>query len=354
MVSLAGYALNHHNPSPEGAIDAVNGNICRCTGYKSIERASATLAFLLQKRKSETLIQFAVDQQILPTYFLTIQDRLKQLLPTQIALEKKEGQIISVLGGGTDLYVQKHDDMLDADIDFLLDKTHLHGIEQLGENCIMGAAVTVTDMLESAVFNQYFPKLKAHIKLVSSTPIRNMATIAGNFINGSPIGDFTIFFLALDAQLVLTNGQHSRILPLRELYKGYKTLNKSADEIVEQVIFRLPDEHTQFNFEKVSKRIHLDIASVNTAIQIKVENGVILSAGITAGGVGPIPLYLQQSSAFILNKPISPSLVDDLVELVQQEIQPISDTRGTSTYKRLLLAQLIKAHFFQLYPEAFL
>jgi xanthine dehydrogenase small subunit len=55
-----------------------------------------------------------------------------------------------------------------------------------------------------------------------------------------------------------------------------------------------------------------------------------------------------------LNKPISPSLVDDLVELVQQEIQPISDTRGTSTYKRLLLAQLIKAHFFQLYPEAFL
>ena len=29
-----------------------------------------------------------------------------------------------------------------------------------------------------------------------------MATIAGNFINASPIGDFTIFFLALDAQLV--------------------------------------------------------------------------------------------------------------------------------------------------------
>jgi xanthine dehydrogenase small subunit len=43
-----------------------------------------------------------------------------------------------------------------------------------------------------------------------------MATLAGNFTNASPIGDFTIFFLALDAQLLLNDGTGKRSIALRE------------------------------------------------------------------------------------------------------------------------------------------
>ena len=103
-----------------------------------------------------------------------------------------------------------------------------------------------------------------------------MATIGGNFINASPIGDFTIFFLALDAQLSLFQSSDSekskRELPLRKLYKGYKTLDKKPDEsILNKIWFELPGKNSYFNFEKVSKRTHLDIASVNSAIQYKNE-----------------------------------------------------------------------------------
>ena len=48
-----------------------------------------------------------------------------------------------------------------------------------------------------------FPDLYKHLKLVSSTPIRNMATLAGNFVNASPIGDMTVWFLALNAEITL-------------------------------------------------------------------------------------------------------------------------------------------------------
>jgi xanthine dehydrogenase small subunit len=51
--------------------------------------------------------------------------------------------------------------------------------------------------------NAAFPKLYDHLKLVSSTPIRNMATLAGNFVNASPIGDMTIWFLALNAEITI-------------------------------------------------------------------------------------------------------------------------------------------------------
>jgi xanthine dehydrogenase small subunit len=178
-----------------------------------------------------------------------------------------------------------------------------------------------------------------------------MATIAGNFINASPIGDFTIFFLALDARLVLSDGKTKRELPLRKLYKGYKTLDKNPDEHIEQIWFELPDATTYFHFEKVSKRTHLDIASVNSAIQLKRNGDIIEKACISAGGVGPVPMFLQKTSDFLTSKKISEELIKDAIAIMKTEISPISDARGTKEYKSLLLGQLIKAHLIPLTPK---
>ena len=178
-----------------------------------------------------------------------------------------------------------------------------------------------------------------------------MATIAGNFINASPIGDFTIFFLALDAKLTLTDGKNSRQIPLRKLYKGYKQLDKNPEEYIAEIAFELPTENSLFNFEKVCKRTHLDIASVNSAMHIKVENGTILSASIAAGGVGPTPMYLKQISEFLTGKSIDEANIKQAVAIAQSEITPMSDARGTAAYKSLLLGQLIKAHFIVLFEK---
>jgi xanthine dehydrogenase small subunit len=178
-----------------------------------------------------------------------------------------------------------------------------------------------------------------------------MATIAGNFINASPIGDFTIFFLALDAVLELSDGVQKRLLPLRQLYKGYKLLDKRPEEFIEQIRFKVPGKGTLFNFEKVSKRTHLDIASVNTAASITVIDGRIRDAIVTAGGVGPVPAVLLKTSAFLKDQIITEALISRAIEVADTEIAPISDARGTAAYKRFLLGQLIKAHFITLFPS---
>lgn len=349
IVSLAGYCVNEKQPSYANAIDSVNGNICRCTGYKSIERAIATLHEKMQQRKNMDALQFAVDQKMIPAYFLLIKDRLKKISMTA---EKsgENGIPVKYLGGGTDLYVQQHDTIVDEHIDFLFDKSSLNGIFKNGNICEIGASATVTDMAESDIFKDHFPFLEQYIKLISSTQIRNMATVAGNFTNASPIGDLTIFFLSLDAWLQLNDGKLPREIRLKDFYKGYKSIDKSPTEIIEKIHFALPGKNDLFNFEKVCKRTWLDIASVNTAIYLKLEDDKITKAGLSAGGVGPIPAYLFKSSEFLIGKKISATLITSLLELVQSEISPISDARGTEAYKRLLLSQLIKAHFIKLFP----
>ncbi len=348
IVSLAGFCISDDAPEYENAIHAMNGNICRCTGYKSIERAAAVVNNLMQKRKMDNPLLFAVENNIIPAYFLNIKEKLQHLKEDRVKNAVVSSSQKKLLGGGTDLYVQQHETMVEEDIHFLFDHHSLNGIQQNENECWMGASVTAADIARSPIFKNHFPELQKYIKLISSTPIRNMATIAGNICNASPIGDFSIFFLALDAQLLLSNGTTSRTLPLRQFYMGYKIIDKKEDEFIEKIYFQLPAPSHFFNFEKVCKRTFLDIASVNTAIHLTINEDIIEDAGIAAGGVGPIPAYLKASSEFLKGKKITEQTIADLLSIIQSEISPISDARGTAAYKKLLLQQLVKAHFMNL------
>lgn len=351
IVSFTGFALSDERVNSKNAIKSIDGNICRCTGYKSIERAAGSFCEQLKNKPTAQNIPWLVEKGHLPKYMINIKSRLVDLnknLATDVIPNNTSTKYF--LGGGTDLLVQKPEVIRKAFVKNKFDNQNLKGIEIKDGICKIGASATVTDLEESPVFNNIFPNLKKHLKLVSSTPIRNMATLAGNFVNASPIGDMTIFFLALDSAIILNKNENRRTLGLKNFFLDYKKLDKSDDEFIETIQFSVPDKTNNFNFEKVSKRTHLDIASVNSACQIKLgEDDLISEIHLSAGGVGPIPKYLSESSDFLKNKNLSDEVLNDFFKIVNQEISPISDARGTAEYKRLLLRQLILAHFIEFF-----
>ena len=390
VMSLTGFCIDDTAKTPEMAVSAIDGNICRCTGYKSIERAAERVCVGLKAQPPALAggMDAAINASVVPNYFRDIPAGLKLLGALKVddipaPFQPLTRSVLPFVGGGTDIYVQKPDIMAEPDAAHLFYDEHLRGIRDLGDAIEIGASTTVTDLLESPVMQSIFPKLYEHLKLVSSTPIRNMATLAGNFVNASPIGDMTVWFLALDAEIELCYSTHhlqkparskgepcqdkSRTVPLRDLYLSYKQLAKSPEEIITAIHFRKPIGDFRFNFEKVCKRTYLDIATVNTAISLLVNSphfeggvaaasadGVVLSdAHVAAGGVSPIPLYLKATSAFLRGKQINTETIAAANEVMQSEISPISDVRGTEAYKRLLLKQLFTAHFIELFGTDF-
>jgi xanthine dehydrogenase small subunit len=360
VIALTAFLLGGAPQSAADGIAALGGNICRCTGHVAIRRAIGRLCKQFRNLEpayepsSPARIAALVERGVLPRYFLDVPVRLRNLADAakaEVTDEESAMRPPVLVAGGTDLFVTQAGKLRDANLIFLSRREDLRGIRVDGDECCVRAATSLTEIEESPVIRRLVPDLGRHFARIASLPIRNRATVAGNIVNASPAGDLSVIFLSLNSTVVLARGQRQRRVLLRDLFRGYKVLDIAADEMIAEIRFPVPDAATRFNFEKVGRRAHLDIAGASSAIQLRVRDDRIVEAHVSAGSVAPVPLYLRATSALLQGQPISAATARKAADLAAGEISPISDVRGSAEYRRALLPRLILAHFLTLFPE---
>jgi len=346
VISTIGYFIQAEKLNIDDAIAFLSGNICRCTGYASIIRALESTINLLnssefEKSLNNNRIDYLVENNFLPDYFTNIKSKL-----TQSSTENKKeysGQLI--IAGGTDLYVQNENKVLESELFFVSKDSKYKEIIIEDNKCFVGGASTVTELEKSKIFNSVLPEFNEYVKLISCPSIRNRATVGGNIINASPIGDLSIIFLALNSTVVLKSESTSRQIKLKDFFLDYKKLDRKPNEIIHSIYFDLPNKDNKFLFEKVSRRTHLDIASVNCALSIFIIENIVKNIGVAAGGVAAIPKYLNETCQYLLHKELTKPNIENAIEIANSEVYPISDVRGSEEYKRLLLKQMLISKF---------
>lgn len=344
VMALTGALLNGESP-----VEAAEGNLCRCTGYAGIRRACEALDTQLIRR--ERTLAEAAESGLLSA----------PVAAASAGLETLAGEKHSTTGiphrlraGNTDLGVQHAHQEYDAAASIRLHRVPSLRTITLHEGYVsVGAAVTVAELRQDETLNEEWPLLGHFLNQFASPSIRHMATVGGNLVNASPVADLAVALLAMDAALVLQTATAERICPLADFYVAYHQTALRPDELLTAIrIPRNTDVSRRFHAEKVAKRERDDIATVNSAMTV--SNGLPGCFGevrISAGGVAAFPKLLMVTSAFLSGKPVNAAIILEAMTLLDGEIAPIDDLRGSADYKRRLLKHLLVAHVLALYPE---
>jgi len=376
VVSLTAYLINGAPLSVEGAAAALEGNLCRCTGYGAIKRAAERLIAEYAGLPTEPLarLEALVSAGVLPPSCATF---AKGDFPELEAGSPPEARTAGggspaggarplYLGGGSDYLVRNPEpDEGAVGRPLLLDRRRefkaLRWAEGPGGRTLeIGAALSWREFFSSPEVRGLAPGIESAEGLLASPLVRERATLGGNIVNASPVGDLTSMLIALGARVRLSGAPvgaaASREIPLEKFFLGYKKLDLAPGECLSEVVLPAGPGERRFNFEKASKRETLDIAAVNTAALFVVAGGTggdryrITRARLSAGGVAPVPELLAGASAYLEGKEVSAETALEASRLAAAEVSPIGDVRGSADYRRRILARLVLGHFIRLFP----
>ena len=128
---------------------------------------------------------------------------------------------------------------------------------------------------------------------------------------------------------------------------GMEVIYTGLHQTVDQIVNIALQEDVDVIGLSIMSGAHLPICE---KLMIKMKDKNIDECYLSAGGVSPVPLFLRKTGEFFSGKPVTSEIIMQANTVMQEEISPISDVRGSAEYKRLLLRQLLVAHFFRLFP----
>ena len=240
-----------------------------------------------------------------------------------------------IIAGGTDIMVEKFEELYEVKNWLAIDKIEeLKKIELNNDNLEIGAGVTHTDLVNSDLVNKNVPALKDAALDVGSPQIRNRGTIGGNIVTSSPAGDLLPVLLIYNAEFILKSKSKQRKLTANEFFTGVKKNKLKNDEILTKIIIPLKEN----NFDKwikIGKRKALVISSLTLAVRIKLDDDCqkIEDASLAMGAVAPTPLKITKAAEEIIGKKYSDLDFKKVASIVEKEISPIDDIRGTAKYR---------------------
>jgi xanthine dehydrogenase small subunit len=204
----------------------------------------------------------------------------------------------------------------------------------------IGGAVTLTQLAPHLL--AAYPELHEWHERYASLPIRNAATLGGNVVGGSPIGDSMPVLLALDAQLLLQHGQVQRIVALKDFYLGYQQKDLQTGEFLRRIMIPKRSKHLKLAVYKISKRFEDDISAVCAALAFEVQAGVITAARLGFGGVAATPIRAYSVETALVGKPFIQASFDAAAPLLEAAFTPLSDHRASSQYRRLMCGNALR------------
>ena len=350
IMALYGLWMTNPEASATDIEVALQGNICRCTGYEPIIKA----ALAAGRAGGQAADALAVERELVAA-------RLRDMRGERVELSKNGERAVipadtddlaavleaepkaTIIAGATDvgLWVTK----FMRDISPAVFIGHLMKSKRVENGEIrLGAGVTYSEA--APLIRDHIPAAYDYWLRIGGWQVRNMGTIGANIANGSPIGDTPPLLIALGARIVLRKGAARRELPLGDFFIEYGKQDRAPGEFVEEVII---PAHPQAMIAayKITKRRDSDITAVAAGFCLTVDNGTIADARICFGGMAGTPKRATGAEAALTGQPFARETFEAAARAVADDFQPLSDWRASADYRRTVAANLFRRFWLE-------
>ncbi len=327
-------------------LEALSGNLCRCTGYRPIiEAGQKTIVDGVQTWEGDELF---VD----PSFEITagqgasLEDAAGKRFdsPTSLAELRQllaDNPAARLMAGTTDLALEITQNLWEL--------PHLVAVERVPEmqaltessgGLEIGAAVSLTRMNQPLA--RHWPAFGPLLSRLASLQIRNRGTLGGNIANASPIGDMPPPLLALDARLMLDSAEGERELPLAEFFLDYRKTALRPGEFIRSIHVPAPGADERLFIYKVSKRLDDDISAVLGAFWFRFEGKRIADCRLAYGGMAATPRRADAAEAALRGADFDEAGVEAAVAALATDFVPLSDARASASYRNQIAGNLLR------------
>lgn len=270
------------------------------------------------------------------------------LYPTSLAeaVQKKHeyGEAAAPIAGGTEIVPN-----MPANIRCLIDVTRLglDYIQEQSQKLRIGATSTMHNLAVSPLVARLAGGL-----LSSSccqgwpTEVRNTATLGGNLVGAGPFADSPPALLVLDAEAVIARVEGDEVIPMQDFFLDYRRTAVGLG-ILREIQIPKPAPRARGAFLKFCRN-PIDQALVNLAVLVEIEDQVCRKVRLALGAIGRTPQRLAEAERALLDRPLEPDSIENVVSIVRELVDPVIDLRASADYRRELAGKLARQALYQI------
>lgn len=344
IMSLAALHQNvEGEPSQHQILDALSGNLCRCTGYRPIIDAAKNMHSYpatdnVEIWQPEELVSKPVEHAGVEAETRT---RFRAMKKGQAWVVEDEAQLQELLSEHPDAR------MVAGATDLALEVTQFHKsinklvsigsipslktIDVQDSFITIGSAATYAEI--ESTLKTHYPEFAALLDRLGSRQVRNNGTLGGNIGNASPIGDTPPVLIALGAEIELVSKNTHRWLSLDKFFLDYKQTALQSCEYIRAIRIPRLKENQALKVYKISKRIEDDISAVLAAFVFTIDDNKVTDVRSGFGGMAAIPKAACKLEKALLGQTISESAFIKAANEISKDFTPLTDVRASADYR---------------------
>lgn len=251
-----------------------------------------------------------------------------------LSLLDEHSENARLIAGGTAMINLMKQNLISSD--HIVDLKNIPQMDSitLEDNSIHIGALTTHHTVEmDDIIQEYLPLIKDVYQKVATIRVRNAATVGGGLVHADPAQDPPPALIILGAHVKIISSTGTRFLSMEDLFLDYYESALTPNELLTEVIIPIPPQGTKCTYLKYLPRTQDDYATISVAALGQISNGKCSQVKIALGGVGSTPIKATNAEKVLLGKEITLDLLQEASECVAEQVDPLTDFRGSAEYK---------------------